>query len=254
MCRALASTLARLRPNAQSPYSNPSCFTGERRDRVAVPRVFVFSSAVIELRRVLQAIEREGIPAVLLPPSADSIELLGAEQFDALIVDLSAEWPAGEPHDLLRRLPDGTRTLALVPESRLADLPSFAVDDFALSPANAEELMARLRRLLTIEGEGGSDVIRCTDLVIDTANYSVTLGGKPIDLTYKEYELLKFLATNPGRVFTREALLNRVWGYDYFGGSRTVDVHVRRLRSKIEDRHHTFIETVRNVGYRFRTG
>ena len=77
------------------------------------------------------------------------------------------------------------------------------------------------------------------------------VGGRPIDLTYKEVELLRFLATNQDKVFTREALLNRVWGYDFYGGARTVDVHIRRLRSKIEDRTHSFIETVRNVGYRF---
>ena len=77
------------------------------------------------------------------------------------------------------------------------------------------------------------------------------VGGRPMELTYKEYELLRFLATNRDKVFTREALLNRVWGYDFYGGARTVDVHIRRLRSKIEDGHHTFIETVRNVGYRF---
>ena len=73
-----------------------------------------------------------------------------------------------------------------------------------------------------------------------------------IELTFKEYELLKFLASHQGRVYTREALLNKVWGYDYYGGDRTVDVHIRRLRSKIEDAKHTFIETVRNIGYRFK--
>jgi DNA-binding response OmpR family regulator len=77
------------------------------------------------------------------------------------------------------------------------------------------------------------------------------VGGNPVMLTFREYELLKFLASNRGRVFTREALLNRVWGYDYYGGDRTVDVHIRRLRSKIEDASHTFIETVRNIGYKF---
>ena len=77
------------------------------------------------------------------------------------------------------------------------------------------------------------------------------MGCKVVELTFKEYELLKFLASNRGRVYTREALLNKVWGYDYYGGDRTVDVHVRRLRSKIEDSKRTFIETVRNIGYRF---
>jgi two-component system alkaline phosphatase synthesis response regulator PhoP len=97
-------------------------------------------------------------------------------------------------------------------------------------------------------------VLRCGDLTIDLANYMVFVAGRQVNLTYKEYELLRFLAANADTVFTRETLLNKVWGYDFYGGARTVDVHVRRLRSKIEDRHHSFIETVRNVGYRFRTG
>ncbi len=98
-----------------------------------------------------------------------------------------------------------------------------------------------------------SGSIRQGSLVIDTARCEVTVSGRPVMLTFKEYELLKFLAANTGRVFTRETLLDRVWGHDYFGGDRTVDVHVRRLRSKLEHAGHTFIDTVRNVGYAFRT-
>ena len=96
------------------------------------------------------------------------------------------------------------------------------------------------------------NLVSCGNLVIDLSNYTVHLSSEPIDLTYKEFELLRFLATNPDRVFGREQLLNKVWGYDFYGGARTVDVHVRRLRAKIESKHDTFIETVRNVGYRFR--
>jgi two-component system alkaline phosphatase synthesis response regulator PhoP len=89
-------------------------------------------------------------------------------------------------------------------------------------------------------------------LVIYLARYEVRLGGRLVELTFREYKLLSFLAANRGQVFTREVLLNKVWGYDYFGGDRTVDVHIRRLRSKVEDANHTFIDTVRNIGYRFR--
>ena len=96
----------------------------------------------------------------------------------------------------------------------------------------------------------GPEVLRCGGLEIDIERYKVTVQGDVVDLTYKEYELLRFLASNPGKPFTREALLNQVWGYDYYGGSRTVDVHVRRIRAKIE-RYESFVETVRNVGYRF---
>ncbi len=100
----------------------------------------------------------------------------------------------------------------------------------------------------------GGPVIKSGDLIIDPVKCEVHLGGRLLALTFKEYEMLKLLAINPGKVFTREALLNEVWGYDYFGGDRTVDVHVRRLRAKVEDPVHSFIETVRNVGYKFKPG
>ena len=96
------------------------------------------------------------------------------------------------------------------------------------------------------------DLVRQGDLVINRVNYEVSLRGRRLNLRFKEYELLLLMATTPGRVYTREALLERIWGYDYLGGTRTVDVHIRRLRSKIEDADHTFIETVWQVGYRFR--
>ena len=126
-------------------------------------------------------------------------------------------------------------------------------DDFIVYPALTEEVLARVRRAVWLKSGVESDnTLRAGDLLMDLSNYKVYIGGRHIDLTYKEYELLRFLATNRDKVFTREALLNRVWGYDFYGGARTVDVHIRRLRSKIEDgQHHTFIETVRNVGYRF---
>ncbi len=128
-----------------------------------------------------------------------------------------------------------------------------AVDDFVTAPYDIHELVLRLRRLLhQTDISDNSDLIKCGDLVIDTVKYEVSVAGHRIMLTFKEYELLKFLGTNRGRVFTREALLDKVWGYDYYGGDRTVDVHIRRLRSKIEDSTHSFIETVRNIGYRFR--
>src|SRR5207302_654736 len=116
------------------------------------------------------------------------------------------------------------------------------------------ELVARvrvaLRRRTNVDAQ---NALRCGDLVIDLANYKVTVAGTSVELTYKEYELLRFLMGNPAKVFTREQLLNRVWGYDYYGGARTVDVHIRRLRSKIEVRPGDhFIDTVRNVGYRFK--
>jgi len=148
----------------------------------------------------------------------------------------------------------GLPVLALVSADRLAAYDySLNADDFALSPLQPGELAARVKQLvLRTRGDSGGHVIQVGDLAIDQDRYEVSVGPRKVLLTFKEYQLLVLLASNPGRVYGREALLSQVWGYDYFGGTRTVDVHIRRLRSKIEDASHTFIETVWNVGYRFR--
>ncbi len=126
------------------------------------------------------------------------------------------------------------------------------VDDFIVDPYDRLEVIARIRKALCQkEAINSENIIKRGDLLIDTSSYKVFLAGRPVDLTFKEYELLRFLASNPGKVFSRESLLDKLWGYDYYGGDRTVDVHIRRLRSKVEDATHSFIETVRQVGYRF---
>ena len=130
--------------------------------------------------------------------------------------------------------------------------PALVVDDFAVWPWDAAEVALRAERLLRRSGSDGAGPVRYGDLAIDVARCEVSLCGRPVPLTFREYELLRFLAANRGIVFTRQALLDRVWGYDYYGGERTVDVHIRRLRGKIEGPSHAFIDTVRNVGYRFR--
>jgi len=178
--------------------------------------------------------------------------------FDALLLNLTEELEQSAVRTLLRAEVTGDRlaVIALVRPQQLTDLdPALAVDDFIVQPAEREELTARIRRALRRHrGASSEDVIRCGDLLMDLANYKVFVADRPVELTYKEYELLRFLATHRDQVCTRETILNRVWGYDFYGGARTVDVHIRRLRSKIEDRTHTFIETVRNVGYRFHAG
>jgi DNA-binding response OmpR family regulator len=119
-------------------------------------------------------------------------------------------------------------------------------------PYKIAEVIVRVKRILwRSHNTDSKQMIKCGDLVIDLDRYEVSLSGKLIPLTFKEYELLRFLATNKGKVLTREILLDKLWGYDYYGGDRTVDVHVRRLRAKIEDENHCFIETVRSAGYRF---
>jgi DNA-binding response OmpR family regulator len=122
-------------------------------------------------------------------------------------------------------------------------------DDLVVRPGTPEEVIFRVRILGVRRGKEGN-AMAFGDLVINVDAHQVVLGGKPVDLTYKEYELLKMLAATPGRAYTREELLKSIWGYDYFGGTRTVDVHVRRLRAKIETSRQ-YIETVHGVGYRF---
>jgi DNA-binding response OmpR family regulator len=126
------------------------------------------------------------------------------------------------------------------------------VDELIVRPFGAGELRARIARARRqANGIAPDDIVRIGSLTIDLATYQVAVAGQPIDFTYMEYELLKFLATHPNRAFTREALLSRVWGYDYYGGARTVDVHVRRVRAKLGAEHAQRIKTVRSVGYRF---
>ena len=124
-------------------------------------------------------------------------------------------------------------------------------DEFILSDASSAEISARLDLITRRAGRGEDPtVLKIGDLTVNPENYQVDVRGRPLDLTYKEFELLKFLAQRPGRVCDRDLLLREVWGYDYYGGTRTVDVHVRRLRAKLGAEHETLIETIRNVGYR----
>ena len=149
----------------------------------------------------------------------------------------------------------GVPLLAVVAESGLVALNAdWGVDDVVLASAGPSEVEARLRLAIGRLSPGaaaGSGLIRGGELTIDPDTYAAKLKGRPLDLTYKEFELLKFLAQHPGRVFTRDQLLREVWGYDYFGGTRTVDVHVRRLRAKLGSEYESMIGTVRQVGYKF---
>ncbi len=121
--------------------------------------------------------------------------------------------------------------------------------DFVLDPADPVEIRLRLRRI--IRSDPVDHVVHFKDLALNTATYQATVAGRPVDLTYMEYELLRFFVEHQGRVWSREQLLSKVWGYDYYGGARTVDVHVRRLRSKLGEERASWITTVRSVGYRF---
>jgi DNA-binding response OmpR family regulator len=144
--------------------------------------------------------------------------------------------------------------LVLVSGAQLADLElrDDLFDDFCLAPFHPRELEARLKHLFWKKGGGTRpEMVEYGPLVLNLETYQAYIASRPLDLTYMEYELLKFLAQHPGKVFTREILLSRVWGYEYYGGARTVDVHIRRLRAKLGEEHANLIQTVRSVGYRF---
>ena len=180
----------------------------------------------------------------------------GNEPVDLLLVEGAGDWLGGRLRELTQRVKQERPVPIVLLTSRdTLNAVDQNVDDFALSPYNVTELSLRLKRLLERDRykEESAEYIKSGDLAVDLAKCEVTVGGKVVDLTFKEYELVKFLMSRKGRVLTREVLLNEIWGYDYFGGDRTVDVHIRRLRSKIEDANHTFIETVRNIGYRLKT-
>ncbi len=147
------------------------------------------------------------------------------------------------------------KLLVLVGGGQLGDLHlrDDLFDDFCLWPFHPTEFEARLRHMLWREGDVvlRNDLVAYGDLTLNLETYQASIGIRPLDMTYMEYELLKFLAQNPGKVFTREILLSRVWGYEYYGGARTVDVHIRRLRAKLGEERANLIQTVRSVGYRF---
>ena len=190
----------------------------------------------------------------ILPAEASA--LVDAPQADVVIVDARRELAMAK--SLCRVICTTGISIPLfvvVTEGGLAGITSdWGIDDVLLDTAGPAEVEARLRLAVgrtaaAADDEGGP--ITAGALVIDEATYSVRLRGRLLDLTYKEFELLKYLAQHPGRVFTRSQLLQEVWGYDYFGGTRTVDVHVRRLRAKLGTDYEVLIGTVRNVGYRF---
>jgi len=171
---------------------------------------------------------------------------------EAMIVD-AAENPGQAWSVLLalRAADPRIPTLVILERDQVERYPWHEVaDGFVYPGAPSAEIGLRMRMLGRRTGAGGGSTIRLGPLVIDTESYRVTANGRPLDLTFKEFELLRFLALHPGRVFTRPGLLREVWGYDFYGGTRTVDVHVRRLRAKLGPEHEHLIETVRSVGYR----
>jgi DNA-binding response OmpR family regulator len=183
-------------------------------------------------------------------PTAEVIAALPDLSPDLLLID-AVEEPerARELLQILAAAGGPVATIAVLARGQLAGWEEL-VDEFVFPEVSEPELRLRLAMLWQRRGDTGDSVVRLGPVAINVETYQVTTGGRVLDLTFKEFELLRFLAEHPGRVFSRAKLLQEVWGYDFYGGTRTVDVHVRRLRSKLGPEREHLIETVRGVGYR----
>jgi DNA-binding response OmpR family regulator len=220
-----------------------------------VPTLLLLTNDLLPSSEVLPALGLLSHQVRVLP--AEATALLDAPSCDAILVDGRRDLPDVRSFTrLLRTTGVDVPVLLVTTEGGLVGVNAeWGVDDVVLDTAGPAEVDARLRlatgKLQRTVDDGVPDEIRSGDVSIDEATYTARVRGRTLDLTFKEFELLKFLAQHPGRVFSRAQLLQEVWGYDYFGGTRTVDVHVRRLRAKLGQEHESVIGTVRNVGYRF---
>ncbi|WP_314426046.1 response regulator transcription factor [uncultured Microbacterium sp.] len=213
-------------------------------------QVLVLTNAPVS-EQVLPAMELLSHRVRQIP--AEPAQLVSAPDYDIVIVDGRYDLVGAKSLcRLLRAAGQAAPLLLVVTEGGMSALSGdWGIDDVLLTTAGPAEADARVRLALARREETAEPSrVQASGVVIDEQSYSAKLRGRPLDLTYKEFQLLHFLATHPSRVFTREQLLSEVWGYDYFGGTRTVDVHVRRLRAKLGDQEQ-IIGTVRNVGYRF---
>ena len=219
--------------------------------------LLLLTNAMTPSSEVLPALALLGHPVRVAP--AEVSALLNAPQADAVLVDARRDLAGSRSLCRLLRTTGQTAPLFVVlTEGGLAALTAeWGVDDVLLDSSGPAEVEARLRlatgKKAESEPAGEPGVVRAGELTIDEGTYTCRLRGRALDLTFKEFELLKYLAQHPGRVFTRAQLLQEVWGYDYYGGTRTVDVHVRRLRAKLGAEHEQLIGTVRHVGYKFVT-
>jgi DNA-binding response OmpR family regulator len=218
-------------------------------------RLLLLTNAMTPSSEVLPALALLGHQVRVAP--AEVSVLLDAGPTEAVLVDARRDLAAARSLcRLLRTTGLDAPLFAVLTEGGLAALSSeWGVDDVLLESAGPAEVDARLRlatgRAVQAAPVADPGVVRRGDLTIDEGTYVCRLRGRVLDLTFKEFELLKYLAQHPGRVFTRAQLLQEVWGYDYYGGTRTVDVHVRRLRAKLGAEHEQLIGTVRHVGYKF---
>ena len=219
--------------------------------------LLLLTNAMTPSAEVLPALGLLGHSVRVAP--AEVSALLNTPAPDAVLVDARKDLAAARSLCRLLRTTGLTAPLlAVLTEGGLVALSAeWGVDDVLLDSTGPAEVDARLRLATGKKADGAADaepgVVRAGELTIDEGTYICRLRGRALDLTFKEFELLKYLAQHPGRVFTRAQLLQEVWGYDYYGGTRTVDVHVRRLRAKLGAEHEQLIGTVRHVGYKFVT-
>ena len=219
--------------------------------------LLLLTDAMTPSADVLPALSLLGHTVRVAPLEATA--LLTVPRADALLVDARRDLAGARSLCRVLRTTGLTAPLfAVLTEGGLAAMSSeWGVDDVLLDSAGPAEVDARLRLATGRSGAAGAaaeaGVVRAGELTVDETTYTCRLRGRVLDLTFKEFELLKYLAQHPGRVFTRAQLLQEVWGYDYYGGTRTVDVHVRRLRAKLGAEHEALIGTVRHVGYKFVT-
>jgi DNA-binding response OmpR family regulator len=217
--------------------------------------VLLLSDQAGDVRDVLRAFPIAPYRLVTLPLKGTEPQDLIEIHPEVLLIDGTGDIDAAEnaTRSLSMAWEIGLPPIIVVVDEDGASRFRFEVgaDDFLLTDASMAEISARLALLSRRTGRSDQEaVIKVGDLTVNPDNYQVYVRGRPLDLTYKEFELLKFLAQRPGRVCDRDLLLREVWGYDYYGGTRTVDVHIRRLRAKLGAEHETLIETIRNVGYR----
>ena len=207
--------------------------------------IFIIAEKSEALKKLHSGLAQKGFACSIASDGEELVRQVVERTPDLVLVEMDGHLVNSGIRELCQRIKRERHLpiIALVSKERLDGLDGdLNIDDFVITPCDVTELVLRIKRLLyRISNTDSGELIRCGDLVIDLAKCEVTLEGKLVVLTFREYELLKFLVSNRGRVFAREALLNKVWGYDYYGGDRTVDVHIRRLRSKIEDSSHTLL-------------
>lgn len=214
-----------------------------------VAELLLISDRDDEVPSFVDALTQAGHRVAMLRP--EDLSTIGADPSIAL-VDAVKDLARGRDACKALRARSGRLPLIalIAPDAVDAIGPDWGIDAFLVWPCAVPEALARIRLALGSMPEGSAGTVRVGDLSIDPETYQVRLRAQPLDLTYKEFQLLLYLAQRPGRVFSRQQLLQEVWGYDFFGGTRTVDVHVRRLRAKLGAEHEGMIGTIRNVGYK----